>query len=297
MAAGGALKLEQIMDLFEGDDDAPEQEQVLQAIHGLMEDCAERGVELKEVSSGFRFQARQEFSQWVQRLWEEKPQRYSRALLETLSLIAYRQPITRAEIEEVRGVSVSSTIIKTLQEREWVRVVGHRDVPGKPAMYATTRDFLDYFNLKSLDELPTLSEIRDIDNINAELAFDEAGMAEGGEAAPLEAELETTAELTGMEMAPEEETTEVESPAVESPAEPSAASSIEPLEEEEEDEFLSDEELKAIDALNQSLRANIHGKTEEEETPEAEALAQEERELEEDMDGEDSLSEEQEPSP
>ncbi|MBD3669414.1 MAG: SMC-Scp complex subunit ScpB [Gammaproteobacteria bacterium] len=195
MAAGSALKLDHIMNLFEGEQDVPSRDEVLQAIHSLMADCEGRGVELVEVASGFRFQARQEFSNWVQRLWEEKPQRYSRALLETLALIAYRQPITRAEIEEVRGVSVSSTIIKTLQEREWVRVVGHRDVPGKPAMYATTREFLDYFNMQSLDELPTLAEIRDIDSINAELAFDEGEQSEeakaaDGEGSQLEANVE-----------------------------------------------------------------------------------------------------------
>ncbi len=111
---------------------------------------------------GFRFQVRQSLSPWVSRLWHERPQKYSRALLETLALMAYRQPITRGEIEEIRGVAVSSNIVKTLHEREWIRVVGHRDVPGKPALYATTREFLDYFGLKSLDELPTLAEIRDL---------------------------------------------------------------------------------------------------------------------------------------
>jgi segregation and condensation protein B len=121
------------------------------------------------VSSGFRFQARSDVSRWISRLWEERAPRYSRALLETLALVAYRQPITRAEIEDIRGVVVSSSIMKTLQERGWVRIVGHRDVPGKPAMYASTREFLDYFNLKSLDDLPTLAELRDIDKINAEL--------------------------------------------------------------------------------------------------------------------------------
>ncbi len=126
-------------------------------------------MKLKQVSSGYRFQATEEVGPWVSRMWEEKPARYSRALLETLALIAYRQPITRGEIEEIRGVSTSSHIMKTLQEREWVRVVGHRDVPGRPAMYATTRLFLDYFNLKNIDELPSLSEIRDLDEINREL--------------------------------------------------------------------------------------------------------------------------------
>jgi segregation and condensation protein B len=135
----------------------------------LREDYQEKSLEIKEVSSGFRMQVKEDYSEWVTRLWAERPSKYSRALLETLALIAYRQPITRGDIEDIRGVSVSSSIMKTLQEREWVKVVGHRDVPGKPAMYATTKTFLDYFNLKTLDELPSLAEIRDIDSINAEL--------------------------------------------------------------------------------------------------------------------------------
>ena len=135
--------------------------------------CEGRGFELLEVAGGFRFQVRQSLSPWVVRLWHERPQKYSRALLETLALIAYRQPITRGEIEEIRGVAVSTNIIKTLHEREWIRVVGHRDVPGRPAMYATTRQFLDYFNLKSLDQLPALAEIRDLETLNAELGFSE----------------------------------------------------------------------------------------------------------------------------
>jgi segregation and condensation protein B len=139
----------------------------------LAEDYANRGIELREVSSGFRFQVRKEMGPWVSRLWQEKPPRYSRAILETLALIAYRQPITRGEIEEIRGVAVNTQIVRTLLERNWVRVVGHRDVPGRPAMYATTRQFLDYFDLKSLEDLPPLSEIRDLDKINEELQLEE----------------------------------------------------------------------------------------------------------------------------
>jgi segregation and condensation protein B len=130
-------------------------------------------MELCEVANGFRIQVRADYAPWVSRLWEEKPARYSRALMETLALIAYRQPVTRAEIEEIRGVSVSSNIVKTLLEREWVRVVGHRDVPGRPALYATTREFLDYFGLQSLDQLPTLAELRDFDSINRELDLEQ----------------------------------------------------------------------------------------------------------------------------
>lgn len=170
-AAGKAISLDKLSSLFP-DDEVIEKSVLRQAIEQLVQDYQDKGVELVEVSSGFRFQVAQSVAPWVSRLWEEKPQKYSRALLETLALIAYRQPITRGEIEEIRGVSVSSQIIRTLVEREWIRVIGHRDVPGKPAMYATTRQFLDYFSLKKLDELPSLSEIRDLDVINAELDFD-----------------------------------------------------------------------------------------------------------------------------
>ena len=139
------------------------------ALQELMDECEGRSFELHKVGSGYRFQVRKDYADYVTKLWEEKPARYSRALLETLSLIAYRQPITRGEIEAVRGVSVSSHIIKTLDERGWIKIVGHRDVPGKPSLYATTKEFLDYFSLASLNDLPSLQEIRDIDEINAEL--------------------------------------------------------------------------------------------------------------------------------
>lgn len=173
MSSGQPLSIDQMLGLFL-DENQPSRDEIRAALDEIAAACECRGVELKQVSSGYRFQARQDYAEWIARLWEEKPPRYSRALLETLVLIAYRQPITRGEIEDVRGVSVSSHIVKTLLEREWVRVVGHRDVPGKPALYATTKQFLDYFNLKSLEELPTLQEIRDLDKINAELELDEA---------------------------------------------------------------------------------------------------------------------------
>jgi segregation and condensation protein B len=167
-AAGGALSIERLGELFP-DSDRPLAIELKAVIEQLQHDYSGRGVALVEVASGYRFQVVQETAEWVSRLWEEKPLRYSRALLETLALIAYRQPITRGEIEDIRGVSTSTQIIKTLVEREWVRIVGYRDVPGRPAMYATTRQFLDYFNLRSLDELPPLSDIRDLDQISAEL--------------------------------------------------------------------------------------------------------------------------------
>ncbi len=170
LAAAKPMTVAQLAELFD-EDDRPGTEDIRAALAELQESCDGRGFELREVASGFRLQVRQSLSPWIARLSQERPQRYSRALLETLALIAYRQPITRGEIEEIRGVAVSSNIIKTLQEREWVRVVGHRDVPGRPAMYATTRQFLDYFNLKTLDQLPALAEIRDLETLTAELGF------------------------------------------------------------------------------------------------------------------------------
>jgi len=171
LAASQPLNVQQLGDLFNEEDEV-DREQIAKALEALAEDCAGRGVELREVASGFRYQVRQDVHQWISRMWTEKPSRYSRALLETLSLIAYRQPITRPEIEQIRGVVVSSKIIKTLEEREWIRVVGYRDVPGKPALFGTTRAFLDYFNLKSLDELPPLSEIRDMEDPQMRLEND-----------------------------------------------------------------------------------------------------------------------------
>ena len=176
LSAGKPLSLVAISEVFL-EEERPEDDELRAALAQIAEDCEGRGFELKEVASGFRFQVRQGLSEWISRLWDEKPQRYTRALLETLALVAYRQPITRGDIEEIRGVSVSSTIIRTLLDREWIRVVGHRDVPGRPAMFATTRQFLDYFNLKSLQELPPLSEIRDLDKLNPELALEENDLA------------------------------------------------------------------------------------------------------------------------
>ncbi|WP_374973596.1 SMC-Scp complex subunit ScpB, partial [Spongiibacter marinus] len=177
MAAGKPLTLAQLAELFD-EQQRPAANEIRDALAQIERDCEGRGYELKVVASGYRFQVREEFAPWVGRLWDEKPQRYSRALLETLALIAYRQPITRGDIEEIRGVAVSSHIVKTLLEREWVRVVGHKDVPGRPAMYATTRQFLDYFNLSNLDELPSLAEIADLDSLNSELQFDKDNLAE-----------------------------------------------------------------------------------------------------------------------
>jgi segregation and condensation protein B len=168
LAAGRPLSLDAMQGLF-GEIECPEKKELRTALQELVEDYQGRGIEIAEVATGWRIQVRAECSPWVSRLWDERPARYSRALMETLALIAYRQPITRGEIEDIRGVSVSTNIVKTLLEREWVRVVGQRDVPGKPSLYGTTREFLDYFGLKSLEDLPTLAELRDLDEINREL--------------------------------------------------------------------------------------------------------------------------------
>ncbi|MEO4047328.1 SMC-Scp complex subunit ScpB [Pseudomonas sp. CAU 1711] len=198
LASGRPLSLERLGELFE-EGERPEPAQLREALEVLRESCAGRAYELKEVASGYRLQIREKFSPWVGRLWEERPQRYSRAMLETLALIAYRQPITRGEIEDVRGVAVNSQIVKTLLERDWIRVVGYRDVPGKPAMFATTRAFLDYFNLKSLEQLPPLAELRELEP-EPELALDDE--------APVPEGLQARADLAGAEepAEPREET-------------------------------------------------------------------------------------------
>jgi len=184
LAAHQPLNLAQLSALFP--EDAPATPvSVEQALQQLREDCATRGVELVEVASGFRYQVRADLQPWVARLWTERQTRYSRATLETLALIAYRQPITRGEIEQIRGVAVNSNLIKALEEREWIRVVGHRDVPGKPELLGTTRAFLDYFGLKSLDQLPPLSALREVPEFDPQLPFDGAplpAMLDDGEA-------------------------------------------------------------------------------------------------------------------
>jgi segregation and condensation protein B len=171
LAAGRPLSIDQLLAVF-GEHEKPERGAIREAVALLGEDYAQRGIDVVEVGGGYRVQVRDSMQDWVSRLWEEKPARYSRALLETLALIAYRQPITRGEIEDVRGVTVSTSIIKTLLEREWVQVVGHRDVPGRPAMYGTTRQFLNYFSLKSLEGLPSLAELRDLAAIGQDLQMD-----------------------------------------------------------------------------------------------------------------------------
>ena len=188
LAAGRALGVDELIALFDDEIPPPTRREIHDSIETLHALWAGRGLEIAEVASGFRMQVRASHSRWMTRLWAERPPRYSRALFETLALIAYRQPTTRAQIEDVRGVSVSTSIIKTLLEREWVRVVGHREVPGRPALYGTTRAFLDGFNLKSLDDLPPLKEMRDIDDAMPDLFQAAAAAAPAVPAAALAGE-------------------------------------------------------------------------------------------------------------
>jgi segregation and condensation protein B len=206
LAAGRPLDVDSLAALFD-ESGAPDRAALGAALDDLVADYEGRGIEVREVASGWRIQVRASYSPWVSRLWEEKPGRYSRALMETLAIIAYRQPITRGEIEDIRGVAVSTNIVKTLLEREWVRVVGQRDVPGRPSLYATTRHFLDYFGLRSLDELPTLAELKDMDSLDGELALEpptEGGEGaeaaeEGAQAAAEEAPPQTTDEVAELQ--------------------------------------------------------------------------------------------------
>jgi segregation and condensation protein B len=168
LAGGRPLSADKLQALFDTAEQ-PARQEIRAAITELQADYAERGIELTEVASGFRIQVKASMAPALEKLWEERPPRYSRALLETLSIIAYRQPVTRGEIEDIRGVAVSTNIVRTLLERNWIRVVGHRDVPGRPAMFGSTREFLDYFGLKKLDDLPPLSELKDFDKLNVQL--------------------------------------------------------------------------------------------------------------------------------
>ncbi len=172
LAAGRPLNIDQLKGLFDGRT-APEKSEIRTAIATLNEEYEDRGIVVSEVASGFRMQVKSTMADRLQKLWEDRPPRYSRALFETLALIAYRQPITRGDIEEIRGVSVSSNIIRQLLERDWVRVVGHRDVPGRPAMFGTTKGFLDYFSLKKLDDLPPLADLSDWESLRVQLNLPE----------------------------------------------------------------------------------------------------------------------------
>jgi segregation and condensation protein B len=195
LAAGRPLQPDELRDLFD-EFERPELEAVRSALTALATDYEGRGLELREVASGWRVQVRESVAAPVSRLWQERPAKYSRAFLETLALIAYRQPITRGEIEEIRGVAVNPNIVKTLMERGWVRVVGHREVPGRPELLGTTREFLDYFGLKSLDDLPTLAQLRDLETLGVQLEFTataaEAADQQSAPAAPAEVAAEAS---------------------------------------------------------------------------------------------------------
>ncbi|MGI9329716.1 MAG: SMC-Scp complex subunit ScpB [Gammaproteobacteria bacterium] len=181
LAAGRPLSLDELRDVFRVHGTVPEKTELRDAITQLQTDFEDRAIEITEVASGFRVQVRSSLSQWLTKLWEERPARYSRALMETLSIIAYKQPVTRGEIEDVRGVAVSTNIIRTLLDRGWVREVGHRDVPGRPAMFGTTREFLDYFGLKKLNELPELSALTDIESLKVQLELSDGSEDESGD--------------------------------------------------------------------------------------------------------------------
>ena len=228
LASSHPLTLPQLSALFD-EFDMPAHDELARALDELRADSSGRGVELVEVASGFRYQVCQDVHPFVARLWTERQVRYSRALLETLALIAYRQPITRAEIEQIRGVAVSTSIVRTLEEREWVRVVGYRDLPGKPALFGTTRQLLDYFNLKSLDELPPLGEIRDLEDFDPQLALDGHGAIPAGIDAEDDAEAGAAADAEDPEAA---DAPGAEANPASHPAGPVAGSSGEPATDE-----------------------------------------------------------------
>ena len=193
LAAGRPLDLNGLQALF-GDDHPPGKDELRAAIVGLQEDYSSRGIAIEEVASGFRVQIRSSMSGWLARLWEERAPRYSRALMETLAIIAYRQPVTRGDVEDIRGVGVTTNIMRSLLERSWIRVVGFRDVPGKPAIYGTTREFLDYFGLKKLDDLPPLADLKDLEAFTAQLELTDAAALPPGAGAPLVVRLDPDAD-------------------------------------------------------------------------------------------------------
>lgn len=268
LAAGRPLTLESIAAVF-NDDERPENDELLAVLARIDDECGDRGFELTKVASGYRFQVKQELAEWVGKLWEERPPRYTRALLETLALIAYRQPITRGDIEEIRGVAVSSNIIRTLLDREWIRVVGQRDVPGRPSMFATTKQFLDYFNLESLQQLPALSEIRDIDGGAKDLGFEAELAAARVLEMPENTEEENPAELSEDEKAQllaEEEAIALSQKPLDEILHPNGVPTSEESEDsgeqedEQEDEHTDeDDEFAAIDQALSALEQDLGG--------------------------------------
>jgi segregation and condensation protein B len=263
LAADSPLDRDALLMLLD-EDDKPDQQTLERLLNELADDYAERGVQLREVGSGFRFQVRTDLGPWVSRLWAERAPRYSRAIMETLALIAYRQPVTRGEIEEVRGVSVGTQIIRTLQERGWVRIVGHRDVPGRPAMFATTKQFLDYFNLGSLDELPALSEIKDLDKLNEELELEDDEKEQEQAAAEATADAGASAPATY-----EDGETDAVASAEATPAESALAAGW-----QEEDPDIDESqlmELSRVDAVLKDVEETFQNKPEEKPAPQPDA--------------------------
>jgi segregation and condensation protein B len=264
LVSGKAISITDVKGYFGEEDVMPSTSEVRAAFQKLMKRYKTRGIELKEVASGYRFQVAEVVAPYVIKQWEERPQKYSRALLETLALIAYRQPITRGDIEDIRGVSVSSNIVRTLLEREWVRVVGHKDVPGRPALYATTSKFLDYFNLKSLTELPELSEIKDLESINPELDFgdDFQLSAPNAQGVDKEVSVDQNAEFDGVsaDLIPDSEEPTDEAVVEISEAEKEAlrlAKEAAHKEKELQQELAAREELQDIDRFNNAFEKMI----------------------------------------
>lgn len=261
LAAGRPLTLDNIAQVF-SEEEMPEKAELQAVMSAIDESCGDRGFELKETASGYRFQVKQELSEWVGKLWEERPPRYTRALLETLALVAYRQPLTRGDIEEIRGVGVSSNIIRTLLDREWIRVVGHRDVPGRPAMFATTKQFLDYFNLKSLQELPPLADIKDLAEKSAELDLED----DASDSRVLDLP-EDVSDENAFEAHTSEEERLAEEAALELSKKPLdeilaeglgiSEDQVDDLEEDNEDEEEKDEADENVDALNQAFESGV----------------------------------------
>ncbi len=251
LAAGRPLPLESIAAVF-NEEERPENDELLGVLARIDEECGDRGFELTKVASGYRFQVKQELAEWVGKLWEERPPRYTRALLETLALVAYRQPITRGDIEEIRGVAVSSNIIRTLLDREWIRVVGQRDVPGRPSMFATTKQFLDYFNLESLQQLPALSEIRDIDGGAKDLGFEAELAAARVLEMPENAEDDASIELSDdekAEMLAEEEAIALSQKPLDEILHPNGRPDLQGAEDDEEDAEENDDFAEIDEAL------------------------------------------------
>ncbi len=251
LAAGRPLPLESIAAVF-NEEERPENDELLGVLARIDEECGDRGFELTKVASGYRFQVKQELAEWVGKLWEERPPRYTRALLETLALVAYRQPITRGDIEEIRGVAVSSNIIRTLLDREWIRVVGQRDVPGRPSMFATTKQFLDYFNLESLQQLPALSEIRDIDGGAKDLGFEAELAAARVLEMPENAEDDASIELSDdekAEMLAEEEAIALSQKPLDEILHPDGRPDLQGTEDDEEDAEENDDFAEIDEAL------------------------------------------------